>query len=129
MSKKTNAVLAIIGVMIFLAFITGIVQWRINSSSYITACPIIKLGDTRIHQHIRVLHISSVEVGSEFDRRYWIHTYIEVYNGAWEKVQSWYDYVAADGIAETKAAQRKRAEKVRTGIGKAIREFYHGKED
>jgi hypothetical protein len=83
---------------------------------------ILEQGDTRIQQHIDLRT-------SPTDKIYYIRTYIEVYNNGWKKAKKWHNYAAANEIADMKAAQRKWAEEARAEIGKAIREFYYGRDE
>ena len=119
MKKNTKAISGIIGIMLVI-IIAGILTYN-YTAEVVHPTPYPKLGDTRIHQDIRLGTYSS-------DKKYYIYTYIEVYNNGWREARRWHDYATADQVVYVKAKQRKFAEEASVEIGKAIREFYYGKE-
>lgn len=108
-------VISLVAVFIWLGF-------TYNFSSDIRTTFPIEQGDTRIQQRIYYR-------ADNIARKYYIHTYIEVYNNGWEKAEEWRDYAATEEIIDIKAMRRIQAEEESVKIGKAIREFYYGKED
>ena len=123
MKKNTKAISGIIGIMLVI-IIAGILTYN-YSAEVVHPTPYPKLGDTRIQQYI---HFKTPPMQPDSNRRYYIHTYIEVYNGKWEQAESWHNYATADQVVHVKAWQRKFAKEAGVKIGKAIREFHYGKE-
>ena len=129
--KKRNrsTVLAVVGVIlvvsvfIWLGF-SGFSTHNVmnNMVDSIHSAAIIEQGDTRIQQDIDFR-------ADNITRKYYIHTYIEVYNNGWKEAEKWHDYATADEILDIKAMRRIQAEEESVKIGKAIKEFYYGKEN
>jgi len=117
--KKTT--LALVGVILIVAVFTWLGFSGFNDDVYTTIRP-IQQGDTRIQQDIDFR-------ADNITRKYYIHTYIEVYNNGWKKAEEWRDYATADEILDIKAMRKLQAKVTGIKIGKAIRKFHYGKEN
>lgn len=119
--KKTA--LALVGVVLVIVVLIWLGFSGFKDDVYTTITP-IEQSDTRIQQDI---YLKASPYDNEPDKKYYIHTYIEVYNSGWEEAKSWGNYATAEETADIKAKHMKLAEKASVKIGKAIREFYYGK--
>jgi len=118
-NKKTIS--AVVGVILITALFYWLGYSSFNDDTYTTNIA-LEQGDTRIQQEI---HLGTYSV----DKKYYICTYIEVYNSGWKEAKRWHDYATVDQVVYVKAMQRKFAEEASVEIRKAVREFYYGKED
>ena len=118
-NKKTIS--AVVGVILITALFYWLGYSSFNDDTYTTNIA-LEQGDTRIQQEI---HLGTYSV----DKKYYICTYIEVYNDGWKKAKEWHDYVAAEEVIDTKIMRKLQAKEKAAEIGKIIREFHYGKEN